>query len=263
MSALNGVGVAVTRPGRGPGRLGELIRAAGGSVVHWPCIRFADPENPSRMRRAVARGDEFDWVVLSSPRAARRWLAALAETSFPTGPTPAIAVVGPATARVVRDAGRDPAVTAEEYSGAGLVETLAAATPLAGARVLFPAADRASDVIPRGLERYGAAVERVVAYRTLVTPPDPSVVREAVDADRVHVVAFASPSAVDGFLGGFADSASFDPRERLRAAAIGPTTGAALRAHGWPATVADEASLDDLVAACAGAASALTLSERE
>lgn len=267
---LRGVGVAVTRP-ESPGRLGAMLRAVGAAVVHWPCIRFAPPVDEGPLADAVRRLDAFDWLIVTSPRAARAWLDACERAGVgrgaaasaggaaasPGGAVP-IAATGPATAAVLREAGWAVRRIPDTYSAEGLLEAFEAQADAAGARVLFPCSDRAGDVLPDGLRRLGAVVESVVAYRTIPSPPDAAAVREAVESGGVRVVTFTSPSTVEAFLAGVKPgpgATSLVP-DRLAAAAIGPTTAAALARHGWPAEVADEATLGALVRAASRAAAA-------
>lgn len=244
------LGVAVTRPGATAGRLGELLQQAGAVVTHWPCIRFDRPADPDRLAAAVSELETYDWVAVTSPRAARRWLEAVAAASGAgPGRRPPAAAAGPATAAELREAGWPVRRVADTYSAGGLVAAFASAGDSMGARILFPCSDRAGDELPEGLRRLGAEVVRVTAYRTVATPPDPSEILEAARGGRVDVVTFTSPSTVEGFLAAATDVQRREIRRRLAAAAIGPTTAAALEAVGWPAAVAEEATLESLVAA--------------
>lgn len=243
-------GVAVTRPGATAGRLGGLLRKAGAVVTHWPCIRFERPADPDPLAVAVSELEAYDWVTVTSPRAARRWLEAVAAAggADPARRPPA-AAAGPATAAELGEAGWPVLRVANTYSAGGLVAAFASAGDSRGARILFPCSDRAGDELPEGLRRLGAEVVRVTAYRTVATPPDPSEILAAVRGGRVDVVTFTSSSTVEGFLAAATDAQHREIRQRLAAAAIGPTTAAALRAAGWPAVVAEEATLEALVGA--------------
>lgn len=256
------IGVAVTRPGDGPGRLGELLEARGAAVVHWPCIRFDPPEEPERLDDAVRRLGSYDWLVITSPRAARRWLTAVAERTAESGPErgrPRLAAAGPGTAEVLEAGGWRVDRVPEEYSAAGLVDAFREAGDAPGARVLFPCSDRADSDLPDGLREAGADVDRIVAYRTVTVPPNPEEVLEAASSGRVRVVTFTSPSTVEGFLGELRGTARAAITGRLVSAAIGPTTAGALERAGWSGVVASEATLEALasvaVEAAAGAES--------
>lgn len=252
---LEDVGVAVTRAGASPGRLGRALSAAGAVVTHWPSIRFAPPEDPSALVGTAELRAEFDWLVLASPRAARAWVDVAGRMA---GPEPKVAVAGPATADVLHDEGRDVTRVAEPHSARGLILAFSEAPETAGASILLPQSDRAGPELADGLRRLGATVTTVIAYRTVGCSPDPDVIRRAARDGSVRVVTFTSPSTVEGFLGrATPDEAAWIGRE-LRAAAIGPTTGRALEQRGWPACVARTATVEGLVEAAARAATRTT-----
>lgn len=252
------IGVAVTRAGDGPGRLGELLEARGATVVHWPCIRFAPPEDSEALSAAAGRLAAYDWLVVTSPRAARRWLAAAVEGAGAASSPhrPRVAVAGPATAKTLEAGGWRVDRVPEEYSAVGLVTAFESAGDAKGARVLFPCSDRASDELPSGLRNLGAEVDRVVSYRTVPTPPEPEEVLEAASSGRVRVVTFTSPSTVEGFLADIRGTARAAVTGRLSSAAIGPTTAEALERNRWPGVVADEATLEALATVAAETAAA-------
>lgn len=251
------IGVAVTRAGDGPGRLGELLEARGATVVHWPCIRFAPPEDPGTLSAAVGRLAAYDWLVVTSPRAARRWLAAVeGARAASSSRRPRVAAAGPATAETLETGGWRVDRVPEEYSAGGLVAAFESAGDAEGARVLFPCSDRASDELSSGLRKLGAEVDRVVAYRTVSTPPEPEEVLEAASSGRVRVVTFTSPSTVEGFLTDIRGTARAAVTGRLSSAAIGPTTAEALARNRWPGVVAEEATLEALATVAARTAAA-------
>lgn len=265
-----GPGVAVTRPGPDPGRLGELLRAAGATVEHWPCIRFASPIDPRPLEVAIRSLESYDWVVVASPRAAMCWAAACRDRGVAPagsgGPAVRCAAVGPATAEALREAGWPVARRAASYSAAGLIEAFAAAGDARGARVLVPSSDLADDVLPLGLRGLGADVERVTAYRTVPTAPDRAAVGAAAATGAVCVVTFTSPSTVEGFLAVARDDEPLGSaiRRRFVSAAIGPTTARALSDAAWAGVMAEEATLEALAAAAMAAARDETRSrERE
>jgi hydroxymethylbilane synthase len=120
---------------------------------------------------ALGRLSSFDWVVVTSANAARAVRAAAAESGVPLNGDARWAAVGVATARSLRAAGVTVALRPARGSGADL----AAALPLGSAdRVLVPRSDLADDVLIEALEARGAAVEAVVAYRTVEAPPSSS-----------------------------------------------------------------------------------------
>jgi uroporphyrinogen-III synthase/uroporphyrinogen III methyltransferase/synthase len=118
--------------------------------------------------------------------------------------------------------------------------------------VLFPAGSLARDLLDRELRQVGADVVRVEAYRTVPTPPDAREVRADL-ASGVHVVTFASPSAVRA-LAEALDGRLASALAPCAVVAIGPTTADALGAAGRTRIrVAERTTVQAVVAACAAA----------
>ena len=182
-------------------------------MLAWPTSEYPPPRDPGPLEAALARPDRFDWVVFTSARA----VAAVGEgpAARATGgsaPALRVAVVGPATARAATGAGWTVAVEGRGPGARGLAAQVAATFPVAGARVLFPAASGAAPTLEEEFTALGARVTRVEAYRTVVTPPPAERVRADLGAG-VDAVTFASPSAVeavDRALGGEMASATGD-----------------------------------------------------
>jgi uroporphyrinogen-III synthase len=106
--------------------------------------------------------------------------------------------------------------------------------PLAGARVLVPRAEGGRDEAIAALAAAGAAVDAVIAYRTVAVAPDDVAVaagRGAIARGEAAVCAVFAPSQVAALRAIVGPGAL----RAQRYAAIGGTTAAALRASGVPA----------------------------
>jgi len=199
--------------------------------------------------RALEGLGEYDWVCFSSPRAVE---AVVSRVPVPPAGVKA-AAVGPSTARALREAGWPVDRVPAEPSGESLVEAFRSTGDAAGARVLFPASAIAREVIPKGLASLGALVHGVTAYRMVRLPLDADACRAAVDRGEVDVVTFASPSAMEGLKAGLGAELFIRLAREATGAAMGPTTGAALREAGWKKiVVAREATLEGLAEAALG-----------
>ncbi|MFQ5530166.1 MAG: uroporphyrinogen-III synthase [Gemmatimonadota bacterium] len=246
---LRGIGVAVTRAPGEAGRLARLLRARGAHVEHWPCIGFEDAEDIRAVQDAVSRFETFDWIAVTSARAATR-LAAVAD-GVPCGNR--LAAAGPATAASLAAVGWPVHRVADVPGARGLVDEFARAGDAPGARILFACGDRALSTLSEGLEALGAVVERLEVYRTRELTPEPGVLREAAESGAIRVVTFASPSAVSGFLVA-AEVDGLDAAESFGAAALGSTTADFLGSRGWTPVTAHESTMEGLVEAAGVAA---------
>lgn len=202
------------------------LAAIGLDAVAMPVTHTAPPADPDALRQALAAADHAA-IVIASPRAA----TALAAARAAARPLPEVWAVGPATRRALEEAGLAAQLPAEVRDGASLAHALVTARSLAGRRVLVP---RAEDGRPDAIEilrAAGAIVDDVIAYRTVPTrADDPALARgrALVAHGQAAVCAVFAPSQVAALAALVGPLGSV----RTRFAAIGETTGAALRAAG-------------------------------
>jgi uroporphyrinogen-III synthase/uroporphyrinogen III methyltransferase/synthase len=173
--------------------------------VPLPCISVR-PERDDVLASVRDAISSIGGVMVSSARAV--------EVLWPEGEKVAadFYVVGPATAAAVER--RRGTVRIE--GAAGLAELARVLVPFGLRRLVFPHAGGTDLESLEPLASAGVDVLSSVVYHTDRCPPGD----EEVDA-----VAFASPSAVEGWL-------SSRPLDGLVVAAIGPTTAAALTRRG-------------------------------
>ncbi len=111
--------------------------------------------------------------------------------------------------------------------------------------MLLPGADIGRDVLARGLERLGARVKQVAAYRT-VTPEEAGDKSRELLKNGVDVVTFTSSSTVRNLLGLLDGN-----KQRLESsliACIGPITAKTARESGLRVDlVADQHTVEGLV----------------
>lgn len=229
--SLAGRLVAVTRPRSDEDALSVRLLELGARVLEAPAIAIGPPASFEDLDRALGALESIAWIAFPSANAVERTLARAAQLGIPAAALarPRLAAIGAPTAARLERLLRAPDLVPAAASGDALAAALAPAVH--GLRVLVPRAEESRPELVEGLARAGAQVESPVAYRTVASPPGSlAPLRAALAADSVDAVAFASPSAVRGVV------AALGPEARLLArtvlAAIGPTTGAELRARG-------------------------------
>lgn len=234
---LTGRRILVTRRREQSVSLSEPLRALGATVLELPLIEIRPPLDWGPLDGALARLNEYHWLVFTSTNAVeavaeRRTILGLA------GPLPTLAVVGPATrqALVSAFAGRKPDLEpARSHRAEGLLDALAA-WDISGRRFLLPSSEQARDTLPAGLRRRGALVDVVIAYRTVQPEGSEERLRD-LRAQGLDLVVLASPSAVEGFVMAAAAAAV-----GTRAAVIGPVTEEAARKAGFDVVVVAQPS---------------------
>ena len=227
--------VVVTRAREQASALSERLRELGAEPIEYPVIAFAPPEDLGPLDAAIAELDRYDWIIFTSTNGVRYFCERLAATGRAPSDLHSIRIgaIGPATAAAVRGAGLQPAFVPDEFVAEAVIAQIG---DVAGHRILLPRADIAREALVGGLEAKGAAVDQVVAYRTVLGESRTDVVRllrqRAIDA-----VTFTSSSTVKNFFTRLAESGL--PAGEARAllagvtiAAIGPITARTAREYG-------------------------------
>jgi len=238
---LSGIRIAVTRAHERGGPLAELLRRAGATVYEVPLTRI-ESLDPAPLAQAVDALADYAWVLLTSVNAVTH-LAAAMTTALARSQLKArkLAVVGSATAEAAAQQGWTATLMPERFNAEALVDAMASRTDVEGARMLYPAAEGARDVLPTGLRALGASVDVVPVYRSAVDRDGQAQLRALVTGSGVDLVTVAAPSAVDALL----DAVPAEFARRLPVACIGPVTARAARLAGFPVKVESTASTMD------------------
>jgi uroporphyrinogen-III synthase len=239
MSAL-AQAVVVTRPEGEQGPLSTQLRRLGLNVLLWPTVSHAPTDSPA-MAEALARVQDFDWIVFASRQAVKAVLNHLPDAP----PGVRICAVGPSTAQALLDGGWPVDMVPEDSSAEGVVSAFASRHGPPG-RVLYPASSRALPIIAAGLNNLGTHLTQVEAYRTLPAALDVGIARDWIKRRGVAAVTFASPSAVTEL----ARSLGSEDFDRLLDTAVpvamGRTCAEALKALGHTAVIPEKATLECL-----------------
>jgi len=182
------VRVVLTRPEEKDAELKSLLAAAGVEAVSVPVVAYVRLEEGYRALEA-ALGEPWDWVVLTSPEAARYFIGAWYLAGAPAVP---LAAIGATTRRLLEGQGMEVAFGPSRAEGRVLAEEL----PGSG-RVLWPTSARSGDALSRRLEARGFVVRRIEVYTLEARMPTP---RERELVGGADAVAFGSPSAVEAWV---------------------------------------------------------------
>jgi uroporphyrinogen-III synthase len=232
-SPLAGKRIVITRAAAQSEALSKRLSELSAIPVILPLVAFAEPEDFAALDDAIARLEQFDWVVFTSGQAVRAVAARSESLKIPlsgAGNKAMIAAVGPASAEAVRQAGLTVEYVANVHNGVALAGELG--ERLRGRKVLLPRSDRANPDLPAALKRYGTLVTEVVAYRTLQPTDVDKQNLGRIAAGEADAILFFSPSAVNNFTELAGVEQLLGLQDRLAIAAVGPVTAGALRDAG-------------------------------
>jgi len=243
--------ILITRARQQASSLKELLEALGAVVIAIPTIEIVPPHSYDSLDQAIAQLDRFGWLVFTSANAVEVFVQRL-RSEKPMADTvslPMIAVIGPATARAVEEAGLTVMLQPPHYIAESLAEALA---PYAkGSHMLLVRAEEARDVLPDALTRAGASVSIASAYRNQVPMKSMEEIRKifAASDSRPEVITFTSASTARNFAV-LLEAGSLGLPAEVALVSIGPITSQAIREVGYEPTIeAEEPTISALVKA--------------
>ncbi len=242
--------IVVTRARPQASELSERLEALGAETIEMPTIQIEPPESYGPLDQAIGLLDRYDWVVFTSVNGVAAFFERLRLGGKDARALPRVAAIGPATSEALDAHGIRADCQPAKFTGEDLVLALGVHGDLAGKRLLLPRAAEAPEAFHLGLERLGAVVDEVDAYRTVAARDADAAVRQRLAEGTVDFVTFTSSSTVRGFVGALGREclAALPPRTRF--VSIGPVTSQTARELGLPiAAEAAEHTIPGLVAA--------------
>jgi len=249
--------VVITRSRRGNAGLAKSLKARGFEPIEMATIEFLPPEDWSRVDSSLKDLWLFDWVLFTSATGAEFFAERMRALglALPWSGRPKVAAVGEKTSAALQREG----IPVDFVPDAYLTEAMAEHLPTGkGRAVLMLRADIGDPKAVETLEAKGFQVTDIAIYRTSSVKAQEGASAEPMVADADAVV-FASPSAVDAFVGRVDAAGLAALAGRALAVCIGPVTAAAARKRGFgrvitPKTHTVESLVEELSRAARGEA---------
>lgn len=231
---LAGKRVVVTRASERADSLIRVLEGLGAEVLRLPTMGPAAPVDGGPLNDALRQIESFDAILFLSATAVQCTFQQSTilgkREQLRNFPGQLIAAVGPVTAQNAIDHGIRIDLVAKGGTGEALVQELSAS--LSGRKVFLPRSDRGDRGLSDALREAGALVTEVVAYSTPAPEPlDPGIV-ERIRRAEVDVITFTSPSAFRNLCDWIDTLTLAELSNRVRFAAIGPTTAKSIRKAG-------------------------------
>ncbi len=239
--ALFGRTVLVTRSKEQSAELVAGLEWAGAEVRMLPLLEIAAADNLDPLDAALNNLSRWNWLLFTSANGVRFFFDRLRAHQLDARALAhlRIAAVGSKTAEALGGCGLRADLVPDEQSQQGLA-TAFNALDMQGAHVLFPTSAIGRTELVDALQARGAHVERVTAYQN--RPPANIDTRSALGDRAIDMVVFASPSSVDHLYEALGTDGAQLLLEHAAIACIGPTTAAAVHAHGLQVHVQPEHS---------------------
>jgi uroporphyrinogen III methyltransferase / synthase len=223
----------------------------GGEVVEFPTIEIRPPESYGALDQAIYQIANYDWLIFTSVNGVEQFLNRFEKLGKSIANLAGIEVgaIGPETARRLTAAQIEPTLVPKQYQAEGILDELISETVL-GKRILIPRAAKARDILPETLRRWGARVDVVEAYQTVLPQVDVSVLCRLLREGTIDMITFTSSSTVTNFAVMLRDQDLPRLLSRAVIACIGPITKKTVEDLGMrPEIVSEEFTIPGLVRA--------------
>jgi uroporphyrinogen III methyltransferase/synthase len=250
---LFGKRIVVTRAREQASSFLSGLSDLGAECIQFPTIKITRPTNWRELDRAIKSLRDYHWVLFTSVNGVKYFFERLGAVGKDVRELKGIRVgaIGSKTAEEVREKGIGPDLVPDEYRAEAAVEAFKHRR-VKGKRILLPRAAEARELLPEELEKMGARVDVVKAYRTVKPDNERARVKDLLRKGEIHMVTFTSSSTVSNFVEMFgAEGNKFLKwMERVAVACIGPVTARTAEERGLTvSTVAPEYTIEALTRA--------------
>ena len=241
LNVLKGKRILVTRARSQALSLAQRIESLGGEVVEFPTIEVKPPTSYEPLDEAIKQIANYDWLIFTSVNGVEQFLHRFEKLGKNIAGLAGIEVgaIGPETARRLTTAQIQPRLVPKVYQAEGILEALIPENVL-GKRVLIPRAAKARDILPETLSQWGARVDVVEAYQTVLPEADVSALCRLLRDGAIDVITFTSSSTVTNFAAMLRDQDLPRLLSRTVIACIGPITQKTVEDLGMRAEVVSE-----------------------
>jgi len=198
--ALRGKRILVTRARSQALSLAQRIESLGGEVVEFPTIEIRPPESYGPLDQAINQIGSYDWLIFTSVNGVEQFLDRFEKLGKNIADLAGIEVgaIGPETAKRLTATQIQPSLVPKQYQAEGILEALISETVL-GKRILIPRAAKARDILPETLRQWGARVDVVEAYQTVLPQVDVSALCQLLREGTIDMITFTSSSTATNF----------------------------------------------------------------
>ena len=223
--------VAITRPLDRAQKACEIVEELGGEAFLAPTLDLK-PVNTESLKELVARKDELDWIVFTSPTT----IVSLNKfyPGFIESLSCKLAVIGNKTGKLAEKQGISVDLMPDDFTAEGLVEEFEK-RQITGKTIGIPRTASARSTLPDGLKELGNTVILAEAYKSLF-PMDEKKVKELIlkiENHEIDAITFTSPLTVENFFEVADDKEKLAKllNDNLLTVSIGPITARVLEKY--------------------------------
>lgn len=194
VSPLAGVRILITRAEHQAKPFVDRLAELGAETIVIPVIEISSPDSWQAFDAAVAKLDDYDWVVFASANAVKAFVERTRQLK-PQASRPLIAVMGQTTERVAHEHGLKVAYKPDNFISESFIEHFPGYPNLAGLKLLWPRTNIGRNYLAEEFTKAGARIDVVEAYKTCLPSQFTSycqTLHELLSAGKIDVITVAS-----------------------------------------------------------------------
>ncbi len=223
---LFGKTIIVTRSRDQASEFSEQLTELGANVLEFPTINITIPDDFSPLDNELKSLESTDWIIFTSVNGVDSFFNRIFDLGGDIRDLKGVKIcsIGPATTERIKGYHVKVDCQPPKYVAESVVEVLKEADELKGKRILMPRADIARSYIPEELQKIGAEVVDIIAYKTVVATNGDNSVLDKLKSGMVDIVTFTSSSTVRNFIKIVGEDNLSTFKENVQFASIGPIT---------------------------------------
>ena len=198
---LFGKRIIVTRARSQASKLAVALESLGANTIMLPTIKIKKAEDMAPLDNAVKNLADYNWIIFTSVNGVESFFERLFQSGQDSRSLSnnKICVIGPATADRLSSFGLKADMQPDEFIAEAIVDIFKK-MDIPGKKILLPRADIARADLRLGLEKCGAQIDEVIAYRTCMEDEQDEKVIEEIRSGCFDLVTFTSSSTVKNFV---------------------------------------------------------------
>jgi uroporphyrinogen III methyltransferase / synthase len=230
---LFGRRLVVTRAREQASEFKTVLAELGADCIEFPTIAIEPPPSWEPLDAAINALATYDWVIFTSVNGVHFFMERLRSAGRDVRDLHGVrvAAIGPKTAEALDQCGLRPDLVPKEYRAESILKGLSR-EEIKGKRFLLPRAMAARDVLPDTLRQWGAHIDVVPAYQTVLPAERTTEMMDRLRSGDIDCLTFTSSSTVSNFFSMFEKGSLLPLLKDVCIACIGPVTAKTAEAHG-------------------------------
>jgi uroporphyrinogen III methyltransferase/synthase len=223
---LFGKTIIVTRSRDQASEFSEQLIELGANVLEYPTINITSPDDFGPLDRELGNLDSTDWLIFTSVNGVDAFFNRIFELGRDVRDLKGVKIcsIGPSTTERIKGFHVSIDCQPPKYVAESVVEALKKIEEIKGKRFLMPRTDIARSYIPEELEKMGAEVSDIIAYKTVLATDGDNIVLDKLKDGEVDIVTFTSASTVKNFVKIIGEDNLSAFKNNVQFASIGPIT---------------------------------------